>query len=717
MKVWKTLPLLALGLMMCVVWAGCGSSSKPPAPAQLKIMTSSLPAGTVNVTYSAPTEAGGGSAPYIWSVASGSLPRGLSLSTSGMISGMPTTAGSSNFTLQVMDSTLPPATATSSLSIAVQGAVSVTTSSLPGGTVGSTYAAALGATGGVTPYKWSVSAGSLPSGLTLTSSGTITGTPASAATSSFTVQVADSESSPATSTKSLNISIHAGLAITTNSLPSGIVGTAYSTNLAATGGVTAYTWSLLTGSLPAGLSLSGAGVISGTPAAAGTADFTVQVSDSESTPQTATAELSITVNQVTITTSSPPAGTTNVAYTATLAAAGGVTPYTWTLLSGGLPVGLNLSATGVISGTPTVTGPSTFTVQVADSEGTPATATAQLTITINSGGQPGKLEGNYAFFLKGSNSTGRWTIAGSFISDGNGNITSGVLDGNSVAGQPYNTTFTGTYSIPSSGLNTMTIQGPSWGPMTLAFVLFASGNGSIIEYDDANGQGSRGSGKLLKQDPTAFSRSNISGGFTFGMTGAGASGERVVEVGVFAIDHGILALGACMINDGGDFSICAFTGLMSAVDPQTGRATTQILSTSGPGNQAVYVVTSSELLLEQIDWVTDTGNPMLLGWAQQQIGPFTNASLNGPVVLYYQGIHGGDGTDQSGAMIVNFDGNGNLTLVASDDDSGGNFTQGAPAPGTLSVHPMERSHSAWMPRKISRKKSRAKPREALRRDT
>jgi hypothetical protein len=571
--------------------------------------------------------------------------------------------------------------------------------SLPMGTVGTAYSYSIPASGGTPPYVWSLGTGTLPVGLTLSRRGVISGTPTTAGTSSFTVTVQDSSAVPQSATANFSITVQTALAVTSLSPPAGTVGVSYSTTLTATGGVTPYTWTVQSGSLPAGLSLSAAGVISGTPTTSGVSTFTVQVADSESTPQTAIAQLNITINTIAITTQSLPAGTINVPYSAPLAAVGGVTPYTWTL-SGTLPSGLSLNSAGVITGTPTATGSATFSVQVADSEQPPATASAQLSITINSGGSPGALQGNYVFYLNGFNSAGAWTLAGSFIADGNGNITSGVIDGNSVAGAPVNATVSGTYAITAAGLNTITIQGQSWGPMTLAFVLDAAANGRIIEYDDQNGQGSRGSGVLRKANASAFSIADLTGDWAFGMAGAGPSGERFVDVGQFTTSQGTISSGSCDINDGGEYQTCTFTGTLSVVDPQTGRATATIQSNNGVSHEAIYVVSISELVMEQIDAVQGDGgymhngpfeaaggggSPLLVGSVLEQAGSFTNASLNGTTVLYMQDIHGQDGADQSEAGIVSFDGNGYFNLTAMDEDLAGTITQDQPSQGTYSV--------------------------------
>jgi Putative Ig domain len=180
------------------------------------------------------------------------------------------------------------------------------------------------------------------------------------------------------------------LQITTTTLPAGQVGAAYSTLLQASGGTTPYSWGLGSGVLPAGLSLSTSGTLSGTPTTAGSFTFTIKVTDSTTpTAQTATKSLTFTVasaaTPVEITTTSVPAGQVSVAYSTTLQATNGTSPYTWSLSSGALPAGLTLSAAGAISGTPTTTGTSSFTVKVTDSGSPATTATATFSITVSAG--------------------------------------------------------------------------------------------------------------------------------------------------------------------------------------------------------------------------------------------------------------------------------------------------------------------------------------------
>ena len=326
----------------------------------MAVTTTSLPNGQVGTAYSAALAATGGTTPYTWSLTSGTLPAGLSLSASGVISGTPTAAvNAASLTFKVTDSGQPAQSQSATLTLTITAAAPViTTTSLPNGQVGTAYSAMLAATGGTTPYTWSLTSGTLPAGLSLSASGVISGTPtATVNAASLTFKVTDSGQPAQSQSATLTLTITAAApVITTTSLPNGQVGTAYSAALAATGGTTPYTWSLTSGTLPAGLSLSASGVISGTPTATvNAASLTFKVTDSgqPAQSQSATLTLTITAAAPVITTTSLPNGQVGTAYSAVLAATGGTTPYTWSLTSGTLPAGLSLSASGVISGTPT----------------------------------------------------------------------------------------------------------------------------------------------------------------------------------------------------------------------------------------------------------------------------------------------------------------------------------------------------------------------------
>ncbi len=401
------------------------------------VSTSSLPAGTQGAAYSQTLAVSNGTSPFNWSITLGSLPAGLALTAAtGAITGTPSGPGTSNFTVQVADAA--GVTATRALSILINPPVVITTSSLPAWTQGVAYSQTLVATDGTLPYAWSIFSGSLPAGLSLNAgTGAITGTPTGSGTSNFTARVTDTAG--AIDDQALSIVINLPVNITTSSLPAWTQGIAYSQALASTGGTGAQSWSLLSGSLPASLSLSAAGVISGTPTGTGTSNFTVRAADTIGA--TDDQALSIVINlPVNITTSSLPAWTQGVAYSQTLAATDGTTPLAWSLFSGSLPAGLSLSAAGAITGTPTGSGMSNFTARVTDAAG--ATDDQALSIVINlpvsvaTSSLPGATQGVfYSTTLAAADGTSpfSWSISLGTLPAG---LSLGGMGGNAILGTP-----------------------------------------------------------------------------------------------------------------------------------------------------------------------------------------------------------------------------------------------------------------------------------------
>lgn len=168
-----------------------------------------------------------------------------------------------------------------------------TQSPLRSGRVNVSYNTTFTATGGVPPYSWSAS--DVPPGLVMSTVGTLSGTPSQAGSFTPTASVSDSEQR--TATGNFSITLAAPLKITTTSLPTSSPGIFYSATLAATGGFPPYSWTITQGALPSGLTLNAtSGLISGTATNAGTAGFTVQVSDNGTPVASVTANLSIAIN-------------------------------------------------------------------------------------------------------------------------------------------------------------------------------------------------------------------------------------------------------------------------------------------------------------------------------------------------------------------------------------------------------------------------------------
>ena len=308
----------------------------------LGISTAALPAGSVSASYTDTLTPSGGVGPYTWSIVSGSLPSGLSFNTStGTISGTPatgtgsTTGTSYPLSFKVVDSGNPQQTQTVALTLIVYiGPVIQTTSPITTAFVGQPYTFTITAAGGAPNYAWTYTG--LPAWLSVTPStglsSVISGTPPAAApATSFSVKITDSNS--VSNTANLSIAVTTPMSFAAPTVPPGVLNTAYNTTLTATGGLAPLTWSS-TGTLPPGLTLSAAGVISGLPTTTGTYNFSAKVMDSSTPAQVASQNISITVYAgLTITTTTLPYGIQGQAYNSgtgvQLAAAGGSGNYSW----------------------------------------------------------------------------------------------------------------------------------------------------------------------------------------------------------------------------------------------------------------------------------------------------------------------------------------------------------------------------------------------------
>lgn len=299
-----------------------------------------------------------------------------------------------------------------------------------------------------------------------------------------------------------------------------------------------------------------------------------------------------------------PMGLVGIGYSATLSGEGGLAPYAWSLVAGSLPVGLFLdSNSGLISGTPTSSGVSSFTVKITDKNNN--SATANLTLTINEVTNEA-LNGNYIFSFSGYNNGTTVLMAGGFIADGMGNITAGVLDYNDGTGEPLGKNGSPTpqtfvagsvYNLGPNGLGTMTIMTDKPAVFQFTVALKSDGSGSLIQSDPANPQ-AYGSGTLMSH--TQVTQWPLCGNYVaVGLFGLDSSLTfRYAASGDFQFDPNTCVdaeSGVLDVNDGGTASSATFSGAFNQYDNITSRGITGF--TFHPGGRhvyAFYLVSSSD---------------------------------------------------------------------------------------------------------------------------
>ena len=295
------------------------------------------------------------------------------------------------------------------------------------------------------------------------------------------------------------------------------------------------------------------------------------------------------------------------------------------------------------------------------------------------------LKGDYAFSFNGM-TTGDgvastpFAAVGRFTADGAGNLTNGELDANGfgaiekAVAQP----FTGTYSIGADNRGVMNLNIPGGG--TLAFAMMANGNAKFVEIDAAGGHGTVGSGTVEKVDTTAFSTAKIAADYAFGVAGFDQSNNRTAMAGRFTANGlGTFTNGAADLNLSGMFStLNVLAGTYAVTDGATGRGILNMPPAVGGTpinlNFVFYVVNAGKVFAMEMDALSPA-TPLLTGVVLQQQTPaivgFTNASLNGGMVMY------GSGTGAAEAGQLQADGIGTLTLDfngACFGEGGGNGT-------------------------------------------
>jgi len=454
-----------------------------------------------------------------------------------------------------------------------------------------------------------------------------------------------------------------------------------------------------------------------------------------------TSIINITALPSFLTTSLPDA-TIGAGYVSSVAVTAGAPPFAFSIASGALPPGITYSNASLnaieISGIPSPNSAGTYTVTFKATDSTGGSTTSQaLTITVQAASgsarkaDPGVqstaalagdssndalLTGNYAFGFTGLSGNNATAAAGSFVSDGQGNIMGGIADRNGPLGPQTTLPFTGTYNVGANRLGIMTLQFADGSGATYAVAATAEGNARFIEFDDATGTGTHGSGEIEKQDTSAFSPSKLAGDYVFELNGADAAGGRLAMVGALAASgSGSISQATLDANDAGRaVSLEPASGNFGVSATGRGNATLAIAPSGsfnpGPLNFSFYVVSANEWFAVETD---PAGQPMLAGEFLRSTGTtnwlalasgrnsttqfFSNAtdgvqlSVTNTVVASV--FHGSRATSLNSAsftgtltgaslppsssastevlLALSFDGNGNVVLNGASSGAGG----------------------------------------------
>lgn len=509
--------------------------------------------------------------------------------------------------------------------------------------IGLPYKQLLVASGGLEPYTWSLTSGSLPPGLSLASDGILSGTPAADPNHpfpyqyNFTIKVTDSQTPTAAyDTSSTNIMVNPVLSFTPMTLQAGTVGAVYSTTITANYGQPPYNYTVTCQNcLPDGITVNANpmspydAIISGVPMNAGTFTFTIEASDAASEVATATFTLTI---------------------------------------SGRLQGPYVMSFNGFNSNQP-----------------------------ANS--QAFQIAGSFVAGPTDSNGVGQIT---SGVIDQSG---PGAMIATGVAITPGDGMGNGSFYMltPASNFGVIILAVPNVGLYRFAVVVSSQGSSKLI-LQDPNNTNLYGSGLLNVQSTTSLSGGAAP--YSFGLFGNDAGGNRYGAAGMFNLGNASggtqpVTGGIEDTNDNGTVGtkVSITGGTLGQVDPNTGRGTLSLSTASGTSNYAYYILSGKELIAIE----TDPGGLMTLAdiLAQQlpgASGSFTNASLMGSSVVAIDGIYNNSGTIMSAAAVgaVAFDGMGNikgpmasdgtqLPGYFTDENDGGNVSQVQYTTGTYNV--------------------------------
>lgn len=473
------------------------------------------------------------------------------------------------------------------------------------------------------------------------------------------------------------------------------------------GGVGPYTWSLGASSLPLGLELAPATLppsgatssteIIGIPTLSGIYPFTLTVTDATGNSATLSLNINVAPNQLKVPTPTVMNVLPGQPYAPIqLQVSGGTPPYNWSLAQGSppLPQWASLSPSGVISANPPANFPSggvSFAVQVTDSQ-TPVPAQGIFPAPLSSApptggliqlntdadeltnfpcqsGTSDSLQANtpYAFVFSGFDANGPVTFSGSFTADASGNLT-GVEDivrpngtqlaqpliaGSSIlfaAQTGFGQTFRGCLTLNTSSSTAQFSVAPTTAVPNGSTLYFTDGR--IVEFDDATGSGTRGTGSFRIQDSTVFA-TPLAGAFAFRFSGWDASTNHFAMAGNATAQTGAFTSVSADVNDGGSFSGPLTGGGTIGAADSNGRGTATLSAGATTYDLIYYIVDANHLIFNSAQ-AAAIGHPLIAGEATSSSGPFSQATLSNSHIYRF----GGDvpGSPDVGVGVLHFDG-------------------------------------------------------------
>jgi hypothetical protein len=310
--------------------------------------------------------------------------------------------------------------------------------------------------------------------------------------------------------------------------------------------------------------------------------------------------------------------------------------------------------------------------------GTSSSSSANSSIlnTLAGGGVNNSLvQGDYAFRFGGFNpQQGMTAAAGSFSADGNGNIVGGLVDRTGVAGGPqHGLALTGTYSIGANNLGVMSLNFADGSTGTYAMAVSADGSARFIEFDATATVGTNGSGDMKKQDPTSLASLKVAGNYVFQLDGVDSQGARMAAAGAFTVnDAGAMSAGVADVNDAGTIANAPFTGNFAQSTSGARTAEIDFDPKASVGivsdHLSLYPVSADEFFAVETD---AAGQPVMVGSiVRQSAASFTNTSFSGNGIVQATGFSGGE-TQMIFGMLTVDSTSGASALSAAQLSGGG----------------------------------------------